>query len=64
MSGTLVGVYAADSVGRLAHPATKTHTHLIYTDPATGERVTGQVERVGLAKGAALKLPAKANTRE
>ena len=64
VSGTLVGVYATDSVGRLTHPATKTHTHLIYTDPATGERVTGHVERVGLAKGAALKLPAKAKTRE
>jgi hypothetical protein len=59
VSGTLVGVYAADAVGRLTHPATKTHTHLIYTDPATGERVTGHVERVGLAKGAVLKLPAR-----
>jgi alpha-acetolactate decarboxylase len=64
VSGTLVGVYAADSVGRLTHPGTKTHTHLIYTDPATGERVTGHVERVGLAKGAALQLPAETNTRE
>jgi alpha-acetolactate decarboxylase len=58
VSGTLVGIYAADAVGRLTHPATKTHTHLIYTDPATGERVTGHVERVGLSKGATLKLPA------
>lgn len=57
VSGTLVGIYAADAVGRLTHPATKTHTHLIYTDPATGERVTGHVERAGLSKGAALKLP-------
>lgn len=64
VSGTLVGVYATDSVGRLTHPATKTHTHLIYTDAATGERVTGHVERVGLAKGAVLKLPAKTNSRE
>jgi alpha-acetolactate decarboxylase len=58
VSGTLVGVYAAGAVGRLTHPATKTHAHLIYTDPATGERVTGHVERAGVAEGAVLKLPA------
>lgn len=59
VSGTLVGVYAANSVGRLTHPATKTHTHLIFTDQKTGERVTGHVERVGLAKGAALRFPTR-----
>jgi len=64
VSGTLVGVYAADSVGRLTHPATKTHTHLIYTDTRTGERVTGHVERIGLAKGATLKLPAGISSRK
>ncbi|HRK32326.1 MAG TPA: acetolactate decarboxylase [Tepidisphaeraceae bacterium] len=61
VSGTLVGIYAADSVGRLTHPGTATHTHLIYTDPATGHRVTGHVERVGLARGVSVKLPARAN---
>lgn len=64
VSGTLVGVYAADSVGTLTHPAQKTHTHLIYIDPATGDRVTGHVERVGLTKGAVLKLPAMMNHRD
>ncbi|TGN99843.1 hypothetical protein PN36_33010 [Candidatus Thiomargarita nelsonii] len=57
VNGTLVGVYAADSVGKLTHPATSTHTHLIYMDGKTGERVTGHIEQVGLAKEAILKLP-------
>jgi alpha-acetolactate decarboxylase len=57
LSGTLVGVYAADSVGKLTHPATSCHVHLIYEDRETGRRVTGHLERVGLAPGAVLKLP-------
>ncbi len=57
VNGTLVGVYAEDSVGTLTHPATSTHAHLIYIDKETGERVTGHIEQVGLAKDAVLKLP-------
>ena len=57
VSGTLVGVYAADAVGKLTHPATSTHVHLIYEDRETGEIVTGHLERVGLAAGAVVKLP-------
>lgn len=55
--GTLVAVYAADAAGKLTHPATSTHAHLVYIDETTGERVTGHLEQVGLAKGAVLKLP-------
>ena len=57
MNGTLVGVYAEDAVGTLTHPATRTHAHLIYIDEQTSERLTGHIERVGLAKGAVLRLP-------
>lgn len=60
VSGTLVGVYAADSVGKLTHPDTSVHVHLIYTDPNTGKQVTGHVERIGIVSGAILKLPAGA----
>lgn len=60
VSGTLVGVYAADSVGKLTHPDTSVHIHLIYTDPETGKPVTGHIERIGIAAGAVLKLPADA----
>ncbi len=64
LKGTLIGVYAADSVGKLTHPATSTHVHLVYTDDKTGNRVTGHIEQVGLAKGAVLKLPADGDERE
>lgn len=57
LAGTLVGVYAPDAVGKLTHPATRVHTHLVYNDPDTGARVTGHLEQVGLASGAVLKLP-------
>lgn len=57
LTGTLVGVYAADAVGKLTHPATSTHVHLIYEDRETGQIVTGHLERVGLAAGAIVKLP-------
>jgi hypothetical protein len=62
LSGTLIGVYAADSVGKLTHPDTSVHVHLIYTDPQTGKQITGHVERIGIVSGAILKLPADAGT--
>lgn len=63
LAGTLVGVYATDSVGKLTHPATTTHAHIIYVDQETGQRVTGHLEHVGLAPGAVLKLPMPDETR-
>jgi len=57
LRGTVVGVYAPDAVGKLTHPATRTHAHLIYADEASGLRVTGHLERVGIAEGATLKVP-------
>jgi hypothetical protein len=57
LEGTVVGVYAEDSVGRLTHPATSIHAHLIWKDAQTGEPVTGHLERFGLASGAVLELP-------
>ena len=57
VKGIVVGVYAADSVGKLTHPATSQHSHLVYTDAATGQRVTGHLEQYGVARGATLKLP-------
>jgi hypothetical protein len=60
LKGTTVGIYARGSVGELTHPATSTHAHLIYEDARTGQRVTGHLERFGLAAGAVLQLPADA----
>ncbi len=55
--GTIVGVYAQDAVGKLTHPATSTHIHLLFTDPVTKAKATGHLEQVGIAKGAVLRLP-------
>jgi hypothetical protein len=55
--GKVVGIYAEDAVGTLTHPATSTHVHLMFKDAASGEMVTGHVERMGLVKGASIKLP-------
>ncbi|MGB7326055.1 MAG: acetolactate decarboxylase [Rubripirellula sp.] len=57
VTGTLVGVYAKDAVGKLTHPATSTHVHLVYKDATTGKLITGHIEKVGLAKGTVLMLP-------
>jgi hypothetical protein len=61
MSGILVAVYAEDAVGTLTHPTSTTHAHLVFADEATRARVTGHGERIGLAKGAVLKLPKQRN---
>lgn len=55
--GRVVGVYASDAVGKLTHPATSTHVHLIFKDDASGQTATGHVEEIGLTRGVVLKLP-------
>lgn len=56
--GVLVGVFAPDAAGTLTHPGTSTHSHLVFIDEATGARVTGHLERMGVGAGAVLSLPA------
>ena len=57
VQGTLLGVYAKDSVGKLTHPGTSTHIHLKYVDESTGATITGHLEQIGLSAGAVLYLP-------
>ena len=57
LHGTLVGVFAKDSVGNLTHPDMLTHTHVVYSDPETQAQVTGHIERVGLSAGSVVRLP-------
>ena len=64
ISGRVVGIYAKDAVGKLTHPATSTHLHLIFKDEASHEMVTGHVERLGLIHGAILNLPLKAASND
>ena len=56
LTGTLVGVFARDAVGKLTHPATSTHVHLLYKDAETGEDVTAHIEHIGVRPGAVLLL--------
>lgn len=56
VSGKLIGVFARDAVGKLTHPATSVHAHLIFESEA-GDLLTGHLEQVGLSSGAILKLP-------
>ncbi|MCO6429926.1 MAG: acetolactate decarboxylase [Deltaproteobacteria bacterium] len=55
--GTIIGVFATDAVGNITHPATASHMHVIMEDPATGKKMTGHLEEVGLGEGATLQLP-------
>jgi len=57
LQGTIVGMYAEDAAGRLTHPGTRIHAHVIFVDPESGEAVTAHLERVGATAGAVLKLP-------
>ncbi len=57
VSGTIVGVYAKDAVGNLTHPATSTHVHLIYKDEATGNLLTGHIEKIAVSNGTVVMLP-------
>jgi alpha-acetolactate decarboxylase len=59
LSGTVVGIYAPDAAGRMTHPGSSVHAHLIFTNE--GERATGHLERVGFASGAVLRLPKSVN---
>lgn len=57
MTGTLIGIHAKDAVGKLTHPATSTHTHLLYQDEGKKQLLTGHIETVGLAGGAVVRFP-------
>ncbi len=57
IDGTVVGIFAKDAVGKLTHPATSTHNHLVFTDPASQSRATGHIEQAGIGKGSVLRFP-------
>jgi acetolactate decarboxylase len=55
VDATIVGFFAADSVGKMTHPGTSLHAHALFD--VDGLAVTGHVERMAFAKGATLRLP-------
>jgi len=54
----VVGVYASDAVGKLTHPDTEIHSHVVYSDGA-GNGLTAHLEEFSIAKGTKLYLPQK-----
>ncbi len=59
VSGEVVGVFALDAAGKLTHPATSTHKHLVYRADADAEALNGHVESMSLKRGSKLFLPIK-----
>ncbi len=57
LQGTLVGVFAKNAAGKITHPGNSTHTHVVFTDPKTGRKLTGHVESAGVSVAAVLRLP-------
>lgn len=64
IEGTLVGIYATNGAGTVTHSGTRTHVHVVFVDPATGERITAHIERAGVARGAILRVPDVAGTAD
>jgi alpha-acetolactate decarboxylase len=56
LSATLVGVYAKDAVGKLTHPDTSIHTHIVYKSKS-GEDLTGHLEDFSLGQNTKVFLP-------
>lgn len=52
----VVGVFAKNAAGKLTHPGTSMHAHIVYQDSA-GVFLTGHLESFGVQSGAILKLP-------
>jgi alpha-acetolactate decarboxylase len=57
VSGKVVGVFAKDAVGKITHPATKTHAHLLYRDPEGNRWLTGHLEKVAVGGQARIRFP-------
>jgi alpha-acetolactate decarboxylase len=56
LKAEVVGVYASDAVGKLNHPDTAIHSHVVYSNGA-GSEITAHLEEFSLAKGSKLYLP-------
>ncbi len=55
VTGEVVGVFALDAAGKLTHPATSTHKHLVYRTDA--DVLNGHVESMSVKRGTKLFLP-------
>lgn len=55
-SGSLIGVYAPNSTGKITHPATNIHAHFVFKNEKN-KYITGHIETNDFAKGSLLYLP-------
>lgn len=56
VSGKLIGVFARNAVGKLTHPATSVHAHLVFEGQG-GWLLTGHLEQVSVGRGTTLLFP-------
>jgi len=63
LEGRVVGFFATNAAGRLTHPGTRLHAHLIYS-AATEPLATGHLESFGVQAGAVLRLPRPADPEQ
>jgi alpha-acetolactate decarboxylase len=57
LQGSLIGVFAQDAAGKITHPGTTIHMHLVFRDADSGHTVTGHIEQTGMLAGAVLRFP-------
>jgi hypothetical protein len=56
LEGKVVGFFAENAAGRMTHPGTRLHAHVIYSSDE-GQVATGHLESWGVKAGATLRLP-------
>jgi len=53
--GRLVGIFALNAAGKLTHPGTSLHAHLIWKHE-NGQQFTGHLEQTGVKEGSRMKI--------
>lgn len=54
----LVGIFAKEAAGKLTHPGTQMHLHIVYEDEH-GQRQTGHVENIVVGRQSIIRLPSE-----
>jgi hypothetical protein len=55
LPGRLVGIFALNAAGKLTHPGTSLHAHLIWKHE-NGQQFTGHLEQTGVKEGSRMKI--------
>jgi cytochrome c peroxidase len=58
LDGQLLGIFARNAAGKLTHPGTSMHAHMVYSDDSA-QQVTGHLEGFHVDASSTLRLPAK-----